>query len=118
MFELKVSANFSSAHKLRKYIGKCARLHGHNWKVDVYIRSNHLDKIGMIKDAQEVKKILNKFLEKLDHRYLNEIPFFKKKNPTSENIARYIYQELKRTLPQLVKVCVHESDSVAVSYQM
>ena len=117
MFELKVSANFSAAHKLRKYQWKCARLHGHNWKVDVYIRSNLLNKIGMIKDAREVKKILKKFLEKLDHKYLNEMVFFKERNPTSENIARYIYDGLKKRLPQKAEVRVHESDSAAVSYR-
>lgn len=116
MFELKVSANFSAAHRLKEYDGMCARLHGHNWKVDIYLRSKQLNKIGMIKDAREVKKILNKFLENLDHKYLNEISFFKKKNPTSENIASYIYNGLKKTFLQLAEVQVHESDSVAVSY--
>jgi len=117
MFELKVSANFSAAHQLRKYRGKCAGLHGHNWKVEVFLRSSRLDKIGMIRDAREVKKILNNFLEDLDHKYLNKIPFFKKKNPTSENIAVFIYGGFKKMLPNLAEVRVHESDSVAVSYK-
>jgi len=118
MFELKVSANFSAAHQLRKYRGKCSRLHGHNWKVEVLLKSNRLDRIGMIRDAREVRKILNSFLEELDHKYLNKMSFFKKRNPTSENIARYVYNGLKRMLPQLVEVRVHESDSVAVCYRL
>lgn len=117
MFELKVSADFSAAHHLDKYTGKCSRLHGHNWKVDVYLKSNRLNKIGMIRDAREVKKILKKFLEELDHRYLNDVPFFKKKNPTSENIAMYVYEGFKKVIPQLTEVHVHESDSVSVSYK-
>lgn len=116
MFELRVSANFSAAHQLHKYRGKCARLHGHNWRVHICLRADQLNKAGMVKDARVVRKILNKFLEKIDHRYLNEISFFKKRDTTSENIARYVYDGLKKIMPQLAEVRVQESDSVSVSY--
>ena len=117
MFELTVSANFSSAHMLRKYKGKCANLHGHNWKVELLLKSNSLDSIGMIKDAGEVKKILGEFLKTIDHKFLNDMGFFKKNNPTSENIAKYIFIGLKKELPALKKVCVRESETVSVSYE-
>ena len=117
MFTLTVSSSFSSAHMLRKYKGKCANLHGHNWNVELLLEQNKLDKIGMIRDAGEVKIILGDFLKQLDHRYLNDLNFFKKNNPTSENIAKFIYLGLKRSLPVLKKVSVMESATVAVSYE-
>jgi len=117
MFELAVKSGFSAAHRLRGYRGKCASLHGHNWSVEVIMQAETLDKAGMVTDARRVKKIVRNFLEKnLDHTYLNELPFFKENNPTSENIARFIYQGLKKSLPRIAEVRVSESDSVAARF--
>ena len=116
MYSIKVDASFSSAHNLRGYKGKCEDLHGHNWKVEVCASSEKLDKIGMVLDFKFVKKYLNDVLDQLDHKYLNEIAYFKKINPTSENIAKYIYEKLKPRIKQLDSVMVWENSSSLATY--
>ncbi len=118
MYNIKVEADFSSAHNLRGYKGKCEELHGHNWKVKIEIAQDSLDKIGMVADFQEIKFELNKVLDKLDHKYLNNITYFKKYNPTSENIAKYIYDALKNKIPNLSAVTVWESDNCSATYYL
>jgi 6-pyruvoyltetrahydropterin/6-carboxytetrahydropterin synthase len=116
MYSIKVEANFSSAHNLRGYKGKCEDLHGHNWKVEVVAAKNKLDKIGMVADFRFVKDRLNVVTEELDHKYLNNIPYFKKVNPTSENIAKYIYDRLKSHISGLKSVTVWESENSSATY--
>jgi len=116
MYSIKVEANFSSAHNLRGYKGKCEELHGHNWKVEVTVSKDVLDKCGMVLDFKYLKKKLNGTLEKLDHKYLNNIPYFKKVNPTSENIAKYIYDSIRRQVPGVDSVTVWESDNSQGTY--
>lgn len=118
MYLIKVEGNFSSAHNLRGYKGKCEDLHGHNWKVEVAASSDKLDKAGMVLDFKFLKKELHKALEKLDHAYLNNIAYFKKTNPTSENIAKYIYDRLKPKVPILKSVTVWESENSSATYQL
>ena len=116
MFSIKVEANFSSAHNLRGYKGKCEELHGHNWKVEVSVSARKLDKTGMLMDFKVLKNKLNCILEQLDHKYLNNIPYFKKINPTSENIAEYIYDRLKTAGVKAHSVTVWESENSAATY--
>ena len=116
MYSVKVEGQFSSAHNLRQYKGKCEALHGHNWKVEVTIASNGLDKAGMVVDFKVMKARLRDVLEALDHAYLNNIPYFKKHNPTSENIARYLYDTLTKKLPGLSTVTVWESENSSATY--
>ena len=120
MYEVIVEGSFSAAHNLRSYKKKCEKLHGHNWKVRVGIRGGELDRTGMLIDFTEVKDYLEGILEKLDHKYLNEISHFKVTNPTSENIARFIYTELKARLKGsrygVSKVTVWESDTTSATY--
>jgi len=120
MYEVMVEGNFSAAHNLRGYGKKCEKLHGHNWKVQVGIRGGKLDNTGMLVDFREVRDYLERIMEKLDHRYLNEISHFKVTNPTSENIARFIYSELKARLKSsryiVNKVTVWESDTASATY--
>ena len=116
MFSLKVEAFFSAAHNLRGYKGKCEELHGHNWKVEVAVSAQALDKNGILLDFHHLKALLNKALEKLDHKYLNKIPYFKKVNPTSENIAKYLFERLKPALPELAAVTVWESECCQATY--
>lgn len=116
MYSIKVEGNFSSAHNLRGYKGKCEDLHGHNWKVEVVVCSAKLDKIGMVMDFKLVKNALAVILDKLDHKYLNKVGHFKRVNPTSENIARYIYDKLKSRIPQLASVTVWENPSSLATY--
>lgn len=116
MYTIKVEARFCAAHNLRGYKGKCEALHGHNWKVEVSVEKEKLDKIGMAVDFRVVKQRLNTILDKLDHKYLNEIGYFKKTNPTSENIAKFIYDELKCYVTYLKSVTVWESDNSSAAY--
>ncbi len=117
MYKIKVESSFSSAHNLRGYKGQCEELHGHNWEVEVAVVKNTLDKIGMVADFKYLKAKLNSVLEKLDHKYLNNIPYFKKVNPTSENIAKYIYDRLKPGITALSSVTVWESDNSCATYE-
>lgn len=115
MYAIKVEGIFSSAHNLKGYKGKCEELHGHNWKVEVKVVGNQLNKSGMLLDFKSLKRELNKVLEKLDHKYLNNIAYFKRVNPTSENIAKYIYDSLKSRVLHLKSVRVWEAkDSSAI----
>jgi len=117
MYKLKVEGNFSSAHNLRGYKGKCEDLHGHNWRVKISVESSELDEIGMLLDFKYLKKKLNAILEDLDHKYLNKVAFFKRINPTSENIAKYIYDRLKPQIPLLNSVTVWENSTNSASYE-
>jgi 6-pyruvoyltetrahydropterin/6-carboxytetrahydropterin synthase len=94
MYKLVIKSDFSSAHQLRQYHGKCENLHGHNWNIEVILLSDSLDKTGMAIDFHEAKRIILKVISKLDHAYLNDLKEFKKDNPTTENIARIMHQKL------------------------
>jgi 6-pyruvoyltetrahydropterin/6-carboxytetrahydropterin synthase len=117
MYSVKVEAGFSSAHNLRDYKGKCEELHGHNWKVEAVAQGDKLNKAGMVLDFKYLKMKLNIILERLDHRYLNNIPYFKKVNPTSENIAKYVYDCLKSEVARLRSVTVWESENSSATYE-
>lgn len=117
MYTIKVELGFSSAHNLRNYKGKCESLHGHNWKVEAEVAKDELDKTGMVVDFHYLKNELNKILDKLDHKYLNEVPYFKKVNPTSENMARYIYDQLHFQIKNVVSVTVWENNTSSARYE-
>ncbi len=121
MYTVRVESHFSAAHKLRGYRGRCEALHGHNWRVEVEIRSAKLNTIGMVCDFKEIKKKLASILKELDHAYLNRIPYFKKHNPTSEKIAEFIYYKLKKRIsnkdPALHKVSVWETDTSCAVFE-
>lgn len=121
MFELSINVNFEAAHFINNYPGKCSRLHGHNWKVEVTIYGNQLDELGMLIDFRDLKAIVNKIMTRLDHYCLNEIEPFCTINPTAENIVKYIYEQLKETREfdsdvKLRSVKVWESPNSAASY--
>ena len=94
MFVLKIVTDFASAHSLRNYPGDCARLHGHNWQVEVSVCSKVLDDNGIAIDFREIKKQTKLVIKRLDHQYLNEIKPFDVLNPTAENIAKYFFDEV------------------------
>lgn len=108
MFELTIIVDFEAAHRLADYPGKCSRLHGHNWKVEVTVAGNMLDKLGMLIDFRELKARVNKVIETLDHYYLNEIEPFQSVNPTAENIAKYIYEQLSVTFAEFGNIAVSQ----------
>ncbi|MCX7779718.1 MAG: 6-carboxytetrahydropterin synthase QueD [Negativicutes bacterium] len=97
MFELTILSEFEAAHRLPEYQGKCCRLHGHNWRVEVTLTGAQLDKQGMLIDFKEFKQEVNGVLATLDHYYLNDTPPFREINPTAENIAQYIFDELSKS---------------------
>ncbi len=121
MFELKIITQFSAAHHLRNFKGKCEQLHGHNWKVEVFVRADDLDDTGLVRDFGEIKEAAQEVLQSLDHCYLNELPAFQDQNPSSENIARYLFGELSRSLNErrvrVSAVAVWESDTACATYR-
>lgn len=119
MYEVSVEGGFAGAHNLKGYEGLCEQLHGHNWKVACTLRSDKLDELGMVIDFKKVKAMLAEILNQFDHRYLNDLEPFRKENPTTENLARYIFKSLARKVPegiQVARVTVWESAGSAVSY--
>ncbi|MDR1244037.1 MAG: 6-carboxytetrahydropterin synthase QueD [Endomicrobium sp.] len=113
-YKLSVTKNFSSAHCLREYKGKCENLHGHNWKIKAVFCGTKLDKTGMLIDFTDIKKHLEKIILYLDHKFLNEIEPFNRINPTAENLASFILEQLKSIETENAKVCeveVWESQS-------
>ncbi len=120
MYLLNVSDYFSAAHRLCGYEGACSNLHGHNWKVRVGIACQELDEIGMALDYGIIKEVLGGILAVLDHAYLNDLPILEGKNPTSENLARIIYDKMAEALqpyPAKIKeVEIFESERSSVIY--
>ena len=119
MYEIMIQDEFASAHSLREYQGQCENLHGHNWTVHVFVRGEALNRQGLLIDFREVRAHVKTITEKLDHTSLNDIPPFDRENPTSENIARYIFDALSQKIhPPLSvsKVTVWESTSSCASY--
>ena len=95
MYEASIVVRFSAAHFLREYPGNCANLHGHNWKVVVTVRSDELDELGFVIDFRELKKQTNTIIDELDHSLINDHPYFKEINPSSENIAHWAFEKLQ-----------------------
>ena len=99
MYRVNVRRHFDAAHGLRGYRGKCENTHGHRWEIVVCLESQELNECGMAFDFVTLKGELDGILGRFDHRHLNETPPFDQINPSSENIARVIYEELARRLP-------------------
>ena len=120
MYTLRVEMNFSSAHQLRQYKGRCENLHGHSWKVQVSVTAQRLNEIGLAMDFTELKRITNEIVGPLDHTCLNSLAPFTDINPSSENIARWIFTSLKDRLTgyevKLKSVTVWESDTASATY--
>ena len=120
MFEITVTGHFDSAHYLNGYKGKCEEVHGHRFEVLVGVRGEGLNEIGILYDFTELKAHLKEITGYLDHKPLNALPSFKDCNPSSENLAAYIYRELAARLQTpgvtLSFVEVHESPSNRVRY--
>lgn len=121
MFRLKVQDSFSSAHFLRNYEGPCEKLHGHNWKVEVVVEGERLNELDILIDFKELKKALKETLKSLDHRLLNDLPYFLEVNPSSERIAQYIFQDLKKKLSlytnlRIKEVTVFETEKACATY--
>lgn len=120
MYHLTIHTHFAAAHNLINYQGDCENLHGHNWKVEVTVAATSLDNAGLAIDFKILKKETNLILDRLDHKYLNDLEPFKEISPSSEHIARYLFDELSVVLNndnvQVEKVNVWESDFACASY--
>jgi len=120
MYEVLIKSDFSGAHNLRGYRGRCEKLHGHNWNVEARFERDTLDDIGIAADFKVLKSKLKGVLKKMDHSYLNRLASFKKKNPSAENIAKFIFDQLNASLGKkdiaLKSVTIWESDSSCATY--
>ena len=120
MYKLTIRTSFAAAHNLMNYQGDCENLHGHNWKVELTVTANELDKAGLGVDFKVLKREAGVIIQELDHKYLNENPAFSTISPSSEHIARYLYQRMGERLNNDVikvdSVTVWESDNCSACY--
>jgi 6-pyruvoyltetrahydropterin/6-carboxytetrahydropterin synthase len=121
MYELMVETTFSAAHQLRGYKGKCENLHGHTWRVQIYVSATELNEIDLAIDFHDLKQIAQDITAPLDHACINEIFPFTQRNPSSENIARWIFDGVQKRLtdyPGITAsaVTVWESDTSSATY--
>ncbi|MDD3118702.1 MAG: 6-carboxytetrahydropterin synthase QueD [Victivallales bacterium] len=120
MFEVDIRREFSAAHCLRGYRGNCSRLHGHNWEVQAFVRAEELDAIGIAVDFRRLKDELEKILAEFDHTNISELSYFAASNPTSELIAKTIFEKLAAALDdgrvKVDRVRVCESPSSGATY--
>ena len=120
MFDIFIETHFAGAHHLREYPGNCEKPHGHNWKVQVTVRASKLDELGMGIDFKILKQKVNAKVDELDHCDLNEHPAFLSQNPSSVNIAIYLFDQLKSSLQhehyQLYSISIRETESSGLTY--
>jgi 6-pyruvoyltetrahydropterin/6-carboxytetrahydropterin synthase len=119
-YEITVLSHFSGAHRLRYLHGKCEGLHGHNWRIEATVAANRLNKEGIVIDFKILKDNLENVLKTLDHTFLNDLPYFSDREPSSENISKYIFDRLKEELKKLpgtlTKVTAWESETSYATY--
>jgi len=120
MYELTVEVGFSAAHQLRGYKGNCENMHGHNWRVQINVNAEKLNDIDIAMDFRDLKKIAREVIAPLDHAFLNEVFPFTEKNPSSENVSKWIFDSLKKKVNdgnlRVAAVTVWESDTASASY--
>ncbi|MFC1828653.1 6-carboxytetrahydropterin synthase QueD [Thermodesulfobacteriota bacterium] len=121
MFELKILTRFAAAHQLKMVAEKCENLHGHNWKIEVHVTGEKLNDAGVLVDFGELKSQVSEIIDKLDHKFLNELDYFNDGHPpSSENVARYIAIELQAILDDpsvnVTRVTAWESDDACATY--
>lgn len=117
MYKLVITSKFSAAHRLVEYPGACARIHGHNWMIKVTVTAENVDENGMVVDLVELKKHVDACVDQFDHRVINDVPPFDTLNPTSENIAKYLYDYVSDHIDVSVEsVEVAEVDDYSVIY--
>ena len=120
MYELKITSQFAAAHQLREIKGGCENLHGHNWKIEVFVIGSELGKDGLLIDFRLIKNATKKVIDELDHKFLNELAPFENAEPSSENISRHIFESISQKLNiqgvKVSKVTAWESDSACASY--
>ena len=121
MFEVTVDQTFAAGHALRNYKGKCENVHGHNYRAQVALQGAELDAIGLLVDFVALKRVVHAVLDRMDHQWLNDFPPFDTLNPSAENMAKYIYDEVSAALMAKEGVCVAsvrlwETDTASAAY--
>ncbi len=123
MYQVTVERTFAAGHYLRNYKGKCENPHGHNYKIRVTLQGRELDSAGLLLDFKDLKSVMKRTIERLDHQMLNDIEPFKVLNPSAENIAKYFYDQTNGELKDLTKgrvsvkdVTVFETDTTTATY--
>jgi 6-pyruvoyltetrahydropterin/6-carboxytetrahydropterin synthase len=118
--EVSVTAHFSAAHRLSGYQGACSALHGHNWEIEVFVRGGRTNATGILLDFRQLKEAVARVIEPLDHADLNAVEALGGMNPTSENIARFLFGKLAATLDcadyRVARVSVRETPGSRASY--
>ena len=122
MFEITIEETFAAGHALRNYHGKCENVHGHNYRCQLTVEGQQLDGTGLLMDFVALKKALQEVIERLDHQWLNDYPPFNVINPSAENIAKYIYDEVIQGIPReagvrLGSVKLWETDTSSATYR-
>ena len=121
MFTLCIKDSFAAAHRLIGYQGKCEELHGHNFFVEAFFSREKLGDNGLLVDFKILKDYLKDVLDSLDHKYLNEIPFFTERASSAEYIAMYIFGEIEECIREkgvrLKEIKVWESDKASAAYE-
>ncbi len=122
MFEVIIEETFAAGHALRNYRGKCENVHGHNYRCQVTVQGQELDGVGLLVDFVELKKVVHSVLDRMDHQWLNDFPPFDVLNPSAENMAKYIYDQVADGLKTRagVKVgCIRlwETDTASAIYR-
>ena len=121
IWRLTVTEGFCASHCLRGYEGPCENLHGHNFGVEAVVEGERLDpKVEYLLDFKVLRGRLREILAGLDHRHLNDVPPFDGENPSSENLARFVYRRLEAALAgqpvRLISVSVSEKETSKATY--
>jgi 6-pyruvoyltetrahydropterin/6-carboxytetrahydropterin synthase len=121
MFEVTIEETFAAGHALRNYRGKCENVHGHNYRAEVALQGAELDAIGLLVDFVELKRVVHAVLDRMDHQWLNDLPPFDTLNPSAENMAKYIYDEVSAALMtkegvRVTSVRLWETDTASAAY--
>jgi len=120
VYELRIVTQMAAAHQLREFSGKCEKLHGHNWKIEIYVTGGELGPNGILIDFKLIKEAAHRVVQKLDHTFLNELKPFQDKNPSSENIAHFVFNSLSQELDsdrvKVSKVTAWESDTACATF--
>jgi len=121
MFEISVDYSFAAGHALRNYKGKCENVHGHNYKVRVTVKGDHLNSTGLLVDFGDLRGAMKSLVDRLDHQFLNDLSPFNHVNPSAENLARYFCHEMapqvKEQGARIASVTVWETDLTSATYR-
>jgi 6-pyruvoyltetrahydropterin/6-carboxytetrahydropterin synthase len=122
MFEVTVEQTFAAGHSLREYKGKCENVHGHNYRVQVTVEGQALNRIGLLVDFVDLKRAVRQVIERLDHQFINDLEPFTTVNPSAENLARYFYDEVSNSItlePQvrIARIKIWETDTSIAIYR-